>query len=68
MTKIYHKKGHFSWRDVLYGSSFPGGPGCKESAYNAGEPDLIPGLGRYPGENYEKIIISLEMLEINKYT
>ena len=51
MSKIYHKKGHFSWRDILlYGSSFPGGSDCKESAYNAGEPDLIPGLGKYPGE------------------
>ena len=29
---------------------FPGGSGGKESACNAGDPGLIPGLGRYPGE------------------
>ena len=27
-----------------------GGPDDKESSYNAGHPDLIPGLGRSPGE------------------
>ena len=30
--------------------SFPGGSDGKESACNAGEPGLIPGLGRFPGE------------------
>ena len=29
---------------------FPGGPECKESACNAGDPSLIPGSGRSPGE------------------
>ena len=29
--------------------SFPGGSDSKVSAYNAGDPDLIPGLGRSPG-------------------
>ena len=29
---------------------FPGGSDGKESAYNAGHPGLIPGLGRSPGE------------------
>ena len=29
---------------------FPGGSGGKASVYNAGDPGLIPGLGRYPGE------------------
>ena len=29
---------------------FPGGSGGKESARNAGDPDLIPGLGRSPEE------------------
>ena len=29
---------------------FPGGSDGKESAYNAGDPDSIPGLGRSPGE------------------
>ena len=30
--------------------NFPGGSECKESACNAGDPGLIPGSGRYPGE------------------
>ena len=29
---------------------FPGGADCKESACNAGDSGLIPGLGRPPGE------------------
>ena len=29
---------------------FPGGSVGKETAYNAGDPGLIPGLGRSPGE------------------
>jgi len=29
---------------------FPGGPDSKESAYSAGDPGSIPGLGRSPGE------------------
>ena len=29
---------------------FPGGSGGKESARNAGDPNLIPGLGRSPEE------------------
>ena len=29
---------------------FPGGSGVKESACNAGDPGLIPGLRRFPGE------------------
>ena len=31
---------------------FPGGSEGKESAYNAGDPGLIPGSGRSPGEGY----------------
>ena len=31
-------------------SGFPGGSDGKESACNAGDPDLIPGSGRSPGE------------------
>ena len=30
--------------------SFPGGSDGKESACNMGDPGLIPGSGRYPGE------------------
>ena len=29
---------------------YPGGSAGKESAYNAGDPSLIPGLARSPGE------------------
>ena len=29
---------------------FPGGSDSKESACNAGDPGLIPGSGRFPGE------------------
>ena len=29
---------------------FPGSSDSKESTYNAGDPGLIPGLGRSPGE------------------
>ena len=31
-------------------SNFPGGSEGKASAYNVGDPGLIPGLGRSPGE------------------
>ena len=34
---------------VVYRASIVSSVG-KESAYNAGDPGLIPGLGRYPGE------------------
>ena len=30
--------------------SIPGGSDKKESAFNAGDPDSIPGPGRYPAE------------------
>ena len=30
--------------------AFPGGSDGKESTCNAGDPDLIPGLGRSPGD------------------
>ena len=31
-------------------NDFPGGSDGKASAYNAGDPDSVPGLGRSPGE------------------
>ena len=34
---------------ALYGKAFPSSSG-KGSARNAGDPGLIPGLGRSPGE------------------
>ena len=33
-----------------YHKDFPGGSDGRESAFNAGELSLIPGLGRPPGE------------------
>ena len=33
-----------------YLGGFPGGLDGKESASNRGDPGLIPGLGRFPGE------------------
>ena len=35
-------------------SAFPGGSHVKESACNAGDPGLIPGSGRSPGEGNGK--------------
>ena len=35
---------------VLSRLGFPGGPDSKASAYNAGDPGSIPGLGRSPGK------------------
>ena len=37
-------------RYLLLGRYFPGGSDGKASAYNAGYPGSIPGLGRSPGE------------------
>ena len=34
----------------VHGIGFPGGLEGKASAYNAGDPGLIPGSGRSPGE------------------
>ena len=38
------------WTSSWLISGFPGGSDGKESAYNAGDPGLILGLGRSPGE------------------
>ena len=50
-TMGLQRVGH-DWVTELNWSSirFLGGSGCKESAYNAGDLGLIPGLGRSPGE------------------
>ena len=37
-------------RNSYFDKRFPGGLDGKVSACNAGDPGLIPGLGRYPGE------------------
>ena len=38
------------WFSILLSDYFPGGSDGKASAYNAGDPGLIPGSGRSPGE------------------
>ena len=35
---------------TIFFGGFPGGSDSKESAHNAGDPGLIPGLRRSPGE------------------
>ena len=35
---------------AVEGPTFPGGSIGKESTHNAGDPGLIPGSGRFPGE------------------
>ena len=37
---------------LLMATGFPGGSEGKEPACNAGDPGLIPGLGRSPGGGY----------------
>ena len=39
-----------NWKYIYYVGGFPGGSAGKESACNAGDPGLIPGLGRFPAE------------------
>ena len=38
------------WSKAFSLQDFPGGSDGKASVYNAGDPGLIPGLGRSPGE------------------
>ena len=38
------------WQNTLYCLGFPDSSAGKESTCNAGDPGLIPGLGRSPGE------------------
>ena len=35
---------------TIHSIGFPGSSDGKGSAFNAGDPDSIPGVGRYPGE------------------
>ena len=38
--------------DIHITEGFPGGSDYKESSCNVGDPGLIPGLGRSPGEGH----------------
>ena len=40
----------YSLKNILLLLGFPGGSDGKASAYNAGDPGLIPGSGRFSGE------------------
>ena len=44
------QKGLVSWKEPWESFGFPGGSEGKASAYNAGDPGLIPESGRSPGE------------------
>ena len=50
------RTGKFPWRrhrlPTPVSLGFPGGSGGKESAHNAGDLGLIPGLGRSPGRGH----------------
>ena len=39
----------------MAGTGFPGGSEVKASAWNSGDPDSIPGLGRSPGEGNSRL-------------
>ena len=41
---------HVSVSVTVFSGNFPGGSDSKVSAYSVGDPGLIPGLGRSPGE------------------
>ena len=42
---------------IVYTSYFPGGSDGKESTCNTGDPGLIPGLGRSPGEGNGNLLL-----------
>ena len=44
--KVMEKK----FKQLFQNKDFPGSSNGKDSACNAGDPGLIPGLGRFPGE------------------
>ena len=51
IIKCYFKYFQFLGFNSEYGKQgFPGGSEGKASAYNAGDPGLIPGSGRSPGK------------------
>ena len=48
LTNSFFSRSELEMTSLIEG--FPGGSDGKASAYNAGDPGLIPGLGRSPGE------------------
>ena len=57
------------WQQQESERGFPGGLDGKESACNAGDPGLISGLGRSPGEgkDYHCSILAWEILWIEEH-
>ena len=49
-TCYYTLKDPSKLSQTTYHQGFPGSSDGKESAYNAGDPGLIPGSGRFSGE------------------
>ena len=51
IINIIHENGTFFFfnQGWTYIRDFPGGSDSKASAYNAGDPSLVPGSGRSPG-------------------
>ena len=49
---MYLNKNLINLKQVLCGRGFPGDSDNEESACNAGDLGLFPGLGRSPGEGY----------------
>ena len=50
------KKYGYTLENAVLRKGFPGGSNGKESACNAGDLGSIPGLGRFPGEEYGKLL------------
>ena len=47
---IAESKNNYAFQGQMLIQRFPGGSDGKESACNVGDPGLIPGSGRFPGE------------------
>ena len=52
----YQLGGHEFRQNLGVSESFPGNSTGKESACNAGDSSLIPGLGRFPGEGLSYLL------------
>ena len=55
----HQQKTHYNFELLNFGVLFPGGSDGKASAYYAGDPGSIPGLGRSSGEGWQPIPVFL---------
>ena len=53
---IAESKNNYAFQGQMLIQRFPGGSDGKESACNVGDPSLIPGSGRSPGEGNGKAL------------